>query len=227
MDKIKNLITQLTTGKNKKFFYIGLAIVVVLIIGLGINKQSSLKNRNTSNEKDKTDHGYIGIKEDDGTRYYNFTTNIISYIDSDYGLLDITISGQLFFKEMYDKDYYRANPYDKKAISKLILVYIQDAIYKILNENEDLRYNHLRDILKSDEIKEIIDENVKALGFEFVKVDISTFTLTKESMDKIQEIEISKRPTFPTEQPTQSEENINNENPEENESNEDKNPLDE
>lgn len=201
MDKIKNLLTQLTTGKNKKVFYIGLGIILVLIIFLTINKQSSLKNKNVINNDGTVGNDYIGIKEDDGTRFYSFNSEEIIYNDSDYGNINVTINAQLFFRETHERSYYSSHPYDKKEVSKQIVVYIENAIYKIISENENIRYNHLRDIITSERIKEIIKDQVASLGFEFVKVDIYTFALTKESMAIIREIEESKRNQFLTEEP--------------------------
>lgn len=107
MKKIKDILTKLTTGKNKKFFYIGLGIIFVLIIFMSLNKQTgSRRNNNASKNEEQLGNEYIGVKQDEGLRYSIFTTDVITFNDADYGNISITIKGQLFYRENHDKAYY-------------------------------------------------------------------------------------------------------------------------
>lgn len=215
MNKIKEMLTKLTIGKNKKFFYIGLGVIVVLIIFLSLNKQADLKRNNkTTKNNEPIGNEYIGVKQDEGLRYNSFTTDEIIYNDNDYGDISIKIKGQLFYRENHDKSYYLSHPYDKKVVANQIKIYIIDAITQILKESKNIKYNQLRNIINNETITEKIKEQVTALDFTFEKVDIYTFALTPESINKIKEIEVAKRPqipTTPTEQsnPEETTENIN------------------
>lgn len=205
MNKLKELLTKLTTGKNKKFFYIGLGLILVLIIFLSLNKQSSLKRKNTEKEQERIGNEYVGVKEDEGLRYSSFNIENITYNDADYGNITISIKGQLYYRENHDKSYYIQHPYDKKTISNQIKTYIETVITEIINESENIKYNQLRNIINNDTIASKIKDQVSNLDFTYDKVEIYSFALSKESLDIIKQIEISKRPQVPSvEQPNVS-----------------------
>lgn len=205
MNKIKEILTKLTTGKNKKFYYIGLGIIAILIVFLSLNKQATYNRTNKTTDNDNQVGGeYVGVKPDEGLRFSSFTTNIINYYDADYGNISITINGQLFYRENHDKSYYMSHPYDKKVVANQIKTFIEDAINQLISENDNLKYNELRNIINSETITAKIKDQVSNLDFTFEKVDIYTFSLTQESITKIKEVEISKRPQFSTTTPDES-----------------------